>query len=106
MSNVRACPYCGGTNIVRTTGTYEGSLGCSDCATVGPKAAEHGVCDEPMDAWNRRPAEDALRAELDAAMKALRRLTALYESDHDLDSIARPKWLSEVLAAEGKECGA
>ncbi len=61
MSELKPCPFCGGSNI-----TEEASISVVFCADCG------GEKDTDMGSWNTRPIEDALTARI-AELEAERR---------------------------------
>lgn len=63
MSDLKACPFCGSGAIEVSAWEDHTTIGCLDC--------DYGIrcqdCDEEdaVDWWNTRPAEDALKAEVE-----------------------------------------
>jgi hypothetical protein len=73
MSALKPCPLCGGRAVYdECEKTNDTMVRCPDCGAWGPlggRSCRPGAPDaEAAAAWNRRPTEDALRAERDAAL--------------------------------------
>ena len=93
MSDLKPCPFCGGEVVREATGVGQiTEVSCGEC----------GRCLQISDEeWNRRPIEDALRAELVLAKEALRRADqANWESPcgHPIEDALR----AELAEAKGK----
>jgi len=97
LNNLRPCPFCGKTEYSYYSRPYSEppvyNIRCTSCMALGPLANEDGP---DIDAWNRRPIEDALQAELAAAQAEVERLREVVEfvlfnldADHpeDIDAI-------------------
>jgi Lar family restriction alleviation protein len=66
---LKPCPFCGGQNVKcdneRDKRGYTVYFGkCFDCGAMGHDTRNY---DKATAAWNTRPIEDALRAQLEAA---------------------------------------
>jgi hypothetical protein len=92
---LKACPFCGapGHEYVDAAGYW--MTECSKCDTAGPDGVE---------AWNRRPIEDALRAECDAAVARAEAAEAEAERLRGLLSAERDGYAAGV--ADGRKAGA
>lgn len=94
--HLKACPFCGapGHEYVDAAGYWLAE--CSKCDTAGPDGAE---------AWNRRPIEDALRAERDAAVaRAEAAEAALVSAEQRADVAEVESYAAGV--ADGRKAGA
>lgn len=74
MTPRRHCPYCDMPNITNGHGS---AAMCQDCAAQGPDVRRTRTVGAERSealtaAWNRRPAEDRLQAEITEAMARLR----------------------------------
>ena len=87
-SELKCCPFCGGTNILNDEGL--GQFGesvvpyAAKCGTCGasfwhPDAGCGGQPKETWCDWNTRPTEDALRRRVEELEKALKDIV----DDHD-----------------------
>jgi hypothetical protein len=73
---LKACPFCG-SNLIEKESIAESKehgfryMRCSICSATG-KHVHFGKDNTAQDAWNDRPAEDALRAECNILTKSLK----------------------------------
>jgi len=63
MGEIRECPFCGGGRLTRIVAEVDEWTRCNECLAEGP-CVNDGAGDV---AWNARPTEDALRAEVERA---------------------------------------
>ena len=90
---LRRCPFCG-ASAAWLTGS--GFMECGHCTATGTADGAEG--------WNRRPIEDALRAERDAAVARAEAAEAEAERLRGLLSAERDGYAAGV--ADGRKAGA
>jgi hypothetical protein len=71
---MKPCPFCGGEGV----DAEDGYVRCSHCECDGPFGVEAYI-----DAWNRRPIEDALREEKQALRSALSSIVEIAGREED-----------------------
>lgn len=70
MDELKPCPFCNGTHSINVINffTRDSYRKCDICGAEAPEAKK---TEEAAKVWNTRPAEDALKAELDKCKKVL-----------------------------------
>ena len=86
MSELKACPFCGSTDLATESfGERRHCVVCEKCECSTGYMLDD---DEAIEAWNTRPLEDALRAELEFAKNDLAtRLTELAAAQAEVERL-------------------
>jgi len=83
MSELKACPFCGGEPRLLYGLEGEYAVGCSNdnCEFCGEDSRDN---QKVITQWNTRPIEDALRAELATAQAEVERLRGIIRNVENL----------------------
>lgn len=73
---LRECPFCGGTHSINVINFITGDS-FRKCDICGAEAPETKTPEEAAEKWNTRPAEDALKAEVERLKAEIKRIKML-----------------------------
>lgn len=99
MSELKPCPFCGGSAGIEKRGTHRQSMiiSCHSCGCDLESGDVIGLTDPQQYQWNTRPREDKL-------VEALRDIRGWRERDRqDLGDVLR--WIEDRVDAALKEVG-
>ena len=90
MAELEPCPFCNGTHSINVINFFTGDS-YRKCDICGAEAPEAKTPEEAAKVWNTRPAEDALKAEVERLKADNERLKKALKKIDDLTFMPRNK---------------